>query len=162
VTKRVGITGHQHLADSDTWLWVEAALNSALEKFEGGLVGVSSLAAGTDQVFASLILRRGGQIHAVIPFADYERVFDADHLSAYRELFAKAHAVEVLRAANTVEGAYLAAGRRVVELADQMIAVWDGKPAKGMGGTAEVVAFAIERRVPLTHINPEDRTICQR
>src|SRR5271165_2228772 len=38
----------------------------------------------------------------------------------------------------TDEDAYMAAGRRVVDLSDVMIAVWIAKPAKGKGGTADI------------------------
>jgi len=38
----------------------------------------------------------------------------------------------------TDEDAYMAAGRRVVDLSDVMIAVWNAKPAKGKGGTADI------------------------
>jgi hypothetical protein len=40
------------------------------------------------------------------------------------------------------EEAFWAAGQRVVEESEQLIAVWDGRPAGGLGGTADVVAYA--------------------
>jgi hypothetical protein len=67
--------------------------------------------------------------------------------------------VEVLQTSGTDEDAYMAAGRRVVELSDVMIAVWDAKPAKGKGGTADIVAYAIASDVPVVHINPVERTV---
>ena len=57
------------------------------------------------------------------------------------------------------EDCYLAAGHRVVELSDLMLAVWDGSPAKGKGGTADVVAYAVRRGVPLFHINPASHVV---
>ena len=59
----------------------------------------------------------------------------------------------------TDEDAYLVAGRRVVDLSDIVLAVWDGHPAKGKGGTADVVAYTIRRGVPLIHIDPVSRTV---
>lgn len=41
--------------------------------------------------------------------------------------------VEVLDARAGDEESFLAAGQRVADLADVMIAVWDGAPAKGLG-----------------------------
>ena len=117
------------------------------------LLGVTSLAVGADQLFARLVLERGGMIHAVLPFADIERSFAPDHVSAYRELVTQA-SVEVLDTPGTDDDAYLAAGRRVVELSEVVLAVWNGKPAAGKGGTAEVVAYAISRGAPLIHIDP--------
>ena len=50
--------------------------------------------------------------------------------------------------------------------ADRLFAVWDGKPARGYGGTADVVAEARQRGVPVTVIWPEGasrtRTAAQR
>jgi len=39
--------------------------------------------------------------------------------------------------------------------ADRLFAVWDGQPARGYGGTADVVAEARQRGVPVTVIWPE-------
>jgi hypothetical protein len=157
---RVGITGHQQLDDLKAWPWVAEVLHAELAKVAPPLVGVTSLAVGADQLFARLVLECDGTIHAVLPFADIERSFSPDHVPAYREL-AKQATVEVLETPGTDEDAYLAAGQRVVDLSDIVLAVWNGKPAKGKGGTADVVAYAISRGVPLIHIDPESRTVRQ-
>jgi hypothetical protein len=97
-------------------------------------------------------------VHAVLPFAGIERTFAAEDLPEYRRLASQA-SVEILRTPGTDEDAYLAAGRRVVQLSDVMIAVWDAKPAKGKGGTADIVAFAAASGVPVVHINPVEQTV---
>ena len=51
--------------------------------------------------------------------------------------------------------AYLQAGRAVVRHADILLAVWDGEPARGVGGTAEVVAEALNRGAPVVWIKPD-------
>jgi len=155
---RIGITGHQQLEDSEAWAWVAGVLRNELRKVVPPLVAVTSLAVGADQLLAQLVLERGGTIHAVLPFAEIERSFSPEHLIAYREL-AKQAPVEVLDTPGTDEDAYLAAGQRVVDLSDLVLAVWDGQPAKGKGGTADVVAYAIRQRVPLIHIDPASRTV---
>lgn len=154
----VGITGHQRLDDPKAWAWVASVMRDELAKLAPPLIAVTSLAVGADQLLARQVLERGGMIHAVLPFADIERSFSPDHVPAYREL-ARQSAVEVLDTPGTDEDAYLAAGRRVVELSDILLAVWNGKPAKGKGGTADVVAYAIRRGVPLIHIDPISRTV---
>jgi hypothetical protein len=154
----IGITGHQRLEDPNAWTWVAEVMRYELLKLAPPLVGVSSLAIGADQLLARLVLERSGRIHAVLPFANIERSFSAKDLPAYFELARRA-AIEVLRTPGTDEDAYLAAGRRVVELSNILMAVWDGEPAKGRGGTADVVAFARSRHVPLIHINPVARTV---
>jgi hypothetical protein len=49
----------------------------------------------------------------------------------------------------------MAASQAMLDRADQLYAVWDGKPARGYGGTADVVAEAESRGVPVTIIWPE-------
>ena len=155
---RIGITGHQRLEDPAAWSWVEEAVGRELDAVTGPLVVVTSLAIGADQLFARLGAARGAAVHAVLPFADIERTFAPGDLPAYRQLVDQA-SVEILQTPGTDEDAYLAAGRRVAEMSDAMIAVWDAKPAKGKGGTADVVAYAVASGVPVVHINPVDRTV---
>lgn len=157
---RVGITGHQRLENAQAWVWVARVMREELARAEAPLIGITSLAIGADQLLARLVLDAGGTIHAVLPFADIERSFSPEDLPGYRELVRKA-SVEVLDTRGRDEDAYLAAGQRVVDLSDFVLAVWDGKPAKGKGGTADVVAYVIRRGVPLVHINPISRTVRQ-
>jgi len=122
------------------------------------LVVVTSLAIGADQLLAQLAIERGGRIYAILPFDDIERSFAPADILKYRALVQHA-TVEVVPWAGTDENAYLAAGRRVVELSDLVFAVWDGKPAKGRGGTGDIVAYALARGVPIVHIDPIKRTV---
>jgi hypothetical protein len=155
---RVGVTGHQRLEDFAAWAWVEEAVVHELDALHQPVVVITSLAAGADQLIARLGAVRGATVHAVLPFAGIERTFAPEDLSEYRRLVNQA-SVEILRTPGTDEDAYLAAGRRVVELSDVMIAVWDAKPAKGKGGTADIVPYAVAFGVPVVHINPADRTV---
>lgn len=157
----VGVTGHQRLDDPTAWCWVERAIDHELETLDQPLVGVTSLAIGADQLFARLVVHRGGRIHAVIPFAEYEGTLDEEGAEEYRKLISHAE-IEVLDLPGTEQDAYLAAGKRVVALSELMIAVWDSQPAKGKGGTADIVAYAQGRHVPLVHINPHDRMVARR
>ena len=72
---RVGVTGHQRLQDPSAWPWVKEALSQALDALAPPLVGLTSLAAGADQLFADVVLERGGSIEVVLPFAEYRNVF---------------------------------------------------------------------------------------
>lgn len=142
-------------------MWVEDSMRRELDSIPPPLVAVSSLAVGADQLLAREVLSRGGSIHAILPFADLEKTFAPEDLSAYQLLRAQA-SVEVLSTPGTDEDAYLAAGRRVVELSDLLFAVWDGLPARGRGGTADVVGYALAVGVPVVHINPIARTVQKR
>jgi len=150
---RVGVTGHRDLPEPTCRL-VSAAIAAALGRF-ASLDGISSLAEGADQLFAEQVLKAGGVLTAVVPSAHYGRSFETTAGNAtYRRLRAQAREVIELPFTAPSEEAYWAAGQRIVGLAEVLLAVWDGTPSRGVGGTADVVAFAGERGVPTTVVWP--------
>lgn len=155
---RLGISGHQDLADAAAWPWVRQALQAIVAEYEAPIQAVSSLARGADQLFCEVVLGAGGSIYAVIPFPGYERTFKGEHLDRYRALAAKSHR-EMLPPQADDEASFWAAGQRVVDLAAVLIAVWDGKPARGLGGTGDVVRYATDRQRPVVHIDPVRRVV---
>jgi hypothetical protein len=50
---------------------------------------------------------------------------------------------------------HMAASKLMIDEADELYAVWDGKPARSYGGTADVVAYARERGTPVRVIWPD-------
>ncbi len=50
--------------------------------------------------------------------------------------------------------AHMDASKRMITQADRLLAVWDGGPARGHGGTADVVSAAREQRLPVIVIWP--------
>lgn len=159
----LGVTGHQKLDKSEWWNWVEQELITLIEKFNkesnNSSTAVSSLAIGADQLFANLVLKTGGKLYAVIPFPNYNEKFEGDGLEKYNQLLNQANEVETLTSKSTDEESYFAAGKRMVELSDIIIAVWNGKKAAGLGGTGDVVEYAKEIRKKIIHINPNLQTI---
>lgn len=154
----VGITGHQHLDDPTAWSWVADAIRSELAVLTPPLVAITSLAIGADQLLAQLILEYGGKIHAVLPYREIERSFLPEDLPLFRALASQAE-LEILDTPGTDQDAYLAAGLRVVDLSDLVIAVWNGLPAVGKGGTGDVVDYALRKGIRLLHIEPVGRTV---
>jgi hypothetical protein len=146
---RIGVTGHRSLPAA-LLPSLRAAMRAQLRG--GGVVeALSSLAAGADQLFADVALDSGVPVTAVIPGMDYEAHLGGDEaLAGYRRLLRSCRRRVKLPPAPTHEDAYLAAGRWIVDHADRLVAVWDGRPARGRGGTAEVVAYARHRGVPVT------------
>ncbi|EDY51731.1 hypothetical protein [Streptomyces clavuligerus] len=43
----------------------------------------------------------------------------------------------------------------LVDRCDELVAVWDGLPARGFGGTADAVAYARRTNTPVTVLWPE-------
>ena len=158
--KRIGITGHQRLSSPADWQWVEEAIESVLSSLPRDLTGFTSLAIGADQLFAELILRRGGFLTVIVPFAEYETKFaEGPDRDGYNKLLVQANTVEVLKAAGSNREAYFKAGKQVVNRSELLIAVWDGKPAAGLGGTADVVVYARQCGTPILHIDPMSRVV---
>jgi len=152
---RIGITGHQRLTGDSAWSWVEQAIGGLLDRQPRPVVGVTCLAVGADQIFARLVLERGGDLYVVVPFPGYERSFQEQHgREEYKRLLGRASEVETLPPQATDEESYFAAGKRVVDLSEVMLAVWNGEEAAGLGGTGDVVAYALTHGRRIHHINP--------
>jgi hypothetical protein len=158
---RIGVTGHQHLGDEPTAAWVHTALNRVLGEHAGELVGVSSLAMGADQMFAGLVLERRGQLEVVLPFPEYRESFtpDGHNRRLYDRLIGQAQIDVLAREGRSDEEAYLHAGREVVSRCDVLVAVWNGAPARGLGGTADVVSYAREQDRAMVIIDPVLRRV---
>jgi hypothetical protein len=134
-------------------------MRDSLASLPPPVVGVTSLAVGADTVFARLVLELGGSLEAVVPFGDYQDRFAAGDRETYRSLLARAARVEVLERNGSDEEAYYAAGKRVADLSALLILVWDDQSAAGLGGTADIAAYARRTQKPFIHLNPETRTI---
>lgn len=154
---RLGIVGRQSRPGAD-WGWTARRLREALAGPPAALRAFSSLAAGADQLFAREALALGIPVAAVIPMPDYARCFAPEDLPAYHDLPARCDP-EILAGEAADEEAFFAAGRRVAEACDLLVAVWDGKPAGGRGGTADAVAYGLEIGRPILHLNPLTRAI---
>ena len=153
---RLGITGHQEIP-SDIEEYVKTRLNILVRDYDE-VTGIGSLAAGADQLFATTVLSHGGTIEVIIPAEDYRTTFTEDSSARnYDALLAKAATVTYLSFIHSSEEAYMAAGQEVVRQCQQLIAIWDGKPSRGKGGTADVVAFAKRQGVIVTIIWPQGR-----
>ncbi len=94
----VGVSGHQARTGID-WEWVAKSVGDVLREKAPVSRVFSSLAAGSDQVFAEEALAQGIPVTAFIPFPDYERCF-TEGLGRYRELLSRCERV-VLDGAHT-------------------------------------------------------------
>jgi hypothetical protein len=106
-------------------------------------------------MFARAILDAGGDLVVVRPAATYREGLPVEHHPTYDALMERAADVIRLDHPESTSEARMDASLRTIDDADVRLAVWDGKPARGYGGTADVVAAARERGVPVTIIWPE-------
>ncbi len=154
---KIGVTGHQKRAGAD-WAWVAQELKHTLATFPLPFEGWTSLAAGADQVFAQAVLDRGATLVTVIPIVGYERFFDTEKdLFQYRRLLDTSQ--RTIRLDNPdPSGAFLKAGKRIVDECPSLIAIWDRAPSRGVGGTADVVAYARQLGRSITVLDPIARS----
>ena len=158
---KIGFSGHQYRPNLDVE-WIRAVIDEALSKTRSEIEGFCSLAAGCDQIFAKCVLDRGGKLTVVVPRDDYESFFlDANDVSLYRDLRRTAARCIELHDQADPQTSFLSAGHYIVDAVEAFIVVWDGEPAKGHGGTADIVKFADERNRPLLHINPNSREVTE-
>jgi hypothetical protein len=120
---------------------------------------VSPIADGADQIAAEVALELGWELQAVLPFGREEyRASLANSGARERldELLARATCVLELPGDKARElDAYVMTGRATVAHCDMLIAVWDGLPPRGRGGTGEVVQLAITRGTAIIHLPPD-------
>jgi len=127
-------------------------------------VAVSSLAEGADRLVArELLAKPTSCLEVILPVARSAYAEDFQDAKSRREsqnLLPQASQVRQAPGRPTRQKAYEWAGRRVVDRCDALIAVRDGQPAGGRGGTAEIVRYACAREVPLGWIHTSgDRLI---
>ncbi|MEU1787686.1 hypothetical protein ABZ553_17735 [Streptomyces sparsogenes] len=152
---RLGITGHRGLP-AETEQLVREALKEEIQRHAPeGLVGVSCIADGPDAWFAEMVLEAGGVLEVVVPAERYRDGLPAEHHRPYDELLSQAAEVHRTGMEESDSRAHMAGSEILVGVVDELIAVWDGQPARGYGGTADVVAYAERTGVRTRVVWPE-------
>ncbi len=156
---RIGVTGHRALSDERA---IAARVDEVLGRLRGTLPStratpvlfevVSPLGEGADRIVAERVLQIPDAILEVpLPLtrADYERDFTSvDSRAGFDALLEQAERVWVVGDHDRLD-AYRETGNYVVDSCDVLIAVWDGLPSRGPGGTAEVVDRAKDQAMPV-------------
>ena len=137
---------------------VRQALRERLTACNAG-IGYSAAACGSDILFLEVLRELGGETHVVMPFckeqfvensvavvtgAGWEQRFE----SALKAAAETVYASEKMMTAGTASLEYVGqlliglAGLRAAQLETELVplAVWDGKPGDGAGGTADTIA----------------------
>ncbi|MDT7674603.1 MAG: hypothetical protein QOD82_2505 [Pseudonocardiales bacterium] len=156
---RIGIVGHRDISPLSLPI-VEAAVRRLLIAKGGSrLVGVCGLAPGADQLFAQLVLDLSGRLEVILPSADYRaREVPLDNSEEFDRLLGSAATVRVMNFEQSCRQAYMAAGTAMLSTVETLIAIWDGRPAKRLGGASEVVGAAARLGVPTSVVWPPGAT----
>lgn len=146
--------------EEPAWLWVKGTLRRLLSEVTPPLIGLTSLAAGADQLFAEVVLECGGKLEVVLPFAKYEGMLSEPDSQRFGALHQQA-AVEHLLEQDPIDddarlAAFIEAGKRVVDLSDRLFAVLEGREKSV---TDTVVAYARELGRPVTILDARRREV---
>jgi hypothetical protein len=158
----VGVTGHRDLGTDETANVTQQVrrLFETLRKScpHTPIILLSSLAEGADRLVARTALECGVELYVVLPMEHelYEQDFRSPQsLEEFRELMGSSCDSGVVPiAADDAEAArvpgpardhrYAMAGAFMVSYSQILIALWDGSPDEMLGGTSQIVRFALQ------------------
>jgi hypothetical protein len=177
----VGVTGHRAgVLPRDSSDGLRARIRDVLERIERSGAAlrkanshlfapepttrrfVSPIADGADQIAAETALELGWELQAVLPFdrKRYRASLASDAARGrFDALIRRASCVLELPGDSARElDAYVMTGRATVAHCDILIAIWDGLPPRGRGGTGEVALLAITRGTAVIHLPPDPKS----
>lgn len=176
---RIGITGHRppRLSPEHHWsiegdvaaifaivreelISIQRDHHACFAPTAPGIVLVSPLAAGGDSLASEVALDAGETLDACLPFSvqTYHEDFEGEDREQFNRLLAAARRTLILPGEEQVRGeAYRAVGLLTTSQCDILLAIWDGEPAHGTGGTPEIVADAVASALPVVIIDAQSR-----
>ena len=163
----IGFTGHRSGIDEAV---VRSALNDALVGFQelaaknsGRAELYSSVAEGSDTLCVETARQLNMPVHILLPMDELEFASDFTSAEAWLRSNRQIERARQRPCRDSVHQApgeterpdcYFNQGMHILSAADILVAVWDGLPARGLGGTAEVVEQAIAIGIPVLQIDP--------
>ena len=141
--------GHRFLENENQ---VRENISTSLDyliSIHGKIECISNLACGADTLFIQEAINKKCKIQLILPFQinEYEKDFDNESLILFRSIIAK-HAYSIhgdLKSSDDNDRvlAYQTVGRSKIEESDAVLAIWDGEIGKGLGGTKDLIDYAI-------------------
>ena len=156
ITLAIGFTGHRKLPDEAKCREaIRKVLLDWIDKVPGVVYGVTSAAAGGDLLFAETCLELNLPIRVFLPLPkeQFREDFDEPAWARAECVFKKALSVEVTGAGEKLPDRYYECGIETVQQSQVLLALWDGEPSQGLGGTADMVHFAKEQGRPVIWIH---------
>ena len=141
--------GHRFLENENQ---VRENISTSLDyliSIHGEIECISNLACGADTLFIQEAINKKCKIQLILPFQinEYEKDFDNESLILFRSIIAKhAHSIHGdLKSSDDNDRvlAYQTVGRSKIEESDAVLAIWDGEIGKGLGGTKDLIDYAI-------------------
>ncbi len=167
----ISVTGHRHLTAEQKGR-VGPLIRKAIENImftvqehdpTAVFEALSPLAEGADTLFAKVALSIGLPLKVILPFEvdEYLKGFSGEKereefYEVYNTVSNADKSLSGRRDSKEKDQLFLEMGRKLVDEATFLIAIWNGKTGKGMGGTTDVVTYAIEKKKNILVIDPED------
>lgn len=170
---RIGVTGHRFLAgtaEGNAFGKLAAALDQVSDALSHAFPiavpaappqtwqVISPLAEGADQLVAQHFLDRGASLLVPLPLpipVYLEDFRSPESRAAFSALLERAAEVVQLPPTATREEAYLQVGLYVLAHSHVLVALWDGRPEQGSGGTGEIVQLARQVGLPLAWVHTQ-------
>jgi hypothetical protein len=172
----IGVTGHRNLS-AQQLVALEPVIKKTIENilhYHKNLINnkprvefVSAIAVGADTLFANVALTFfSGDLKIYLPFEKEEYLKDfetPEDKQAFENLVndPKVKKVTILNklADGDRDEHYLNTGQAIVDDTEYLIAIWDEEKARGKGGTAEIVEYAVAKGKNVLVINPNDEKL---
>jgi len=154
----IGFTGHRKVPDeSKSRHAIRDFLLQQKRSHHGVVYGISSAAAGGDQLFAELCLELCIPLRILLPRPAGHFRADFDDASWPRtvRIMKRAISVEIVGSQEGQDEQYYDCGIQTVTGSQVLVALWDGQPSRGAGGTEEMVAYARKIGHPVAWIHSE-------
>jgi hypothetical protein len=156
VVLAIGFTGHRSLPDeSSSRTLIYNFLAEKKSSTPGIVYGISSLAVGGDLLFAESCIELGIPLRVLLPTPKdvFRKDFDDAAWTRAEMVMLKAISVEVVADDTSLEHRYYECGVVTVQQSQLLLALWNGEPAQGIGGTQEIVSFAQQIAKPIIWIH---------
>lgn len=159
----IGVTGHREITQTNQIIsGVDKALRKIKESFPSEVITIiSPLAEGADRLVVWRARENDDvQLIVPLPLELSEYMLDFNSISSKAEfitLLEQADQIIELPPGKTRDAGYQASGSYLLNNSDVLVAIWDGQPARGPGGTGQIVAEAREKLMPIAWINSGDK-----
>lgn len=154
----ISVTGHRNIVHLDPVIsGVDEVLCKISNMFPGEkLTIISPLAEGADRLVVWRAMEKlDVQLIVPLPLEMSDYMQDFDSLSSKAEfvtLLEHADKILELPVEKTREASYQVAGLYILDNSDILIAIWDGQPGHGTGGTGQIVSKAREKLMPIAWV----------
>jgi hypothetical protein len=147
---KIGATGHRKISQTkDLIESIHKTLQTILDNFPAERLSlISPLAEGADQIIAE-IGSEYSEVSLIVPLPlpkeEYLKDFETRKgIQRFERLMNTAATIFNLPQAATHLTAYEQLGNYLVENCDLIVAIWNGEPELGKGGTGEVIQKALD------------------